>query len=57
MTNMRMTYDILVDRLADLEQENRELRALILEQDKEWEEQRLEIERLNAVIDDDNRIC
>ena len=41
-----------------LEAENKELKALILEQDKEWEAQRLEIQRLKQVlIDEDNRIA
>ena len=65
MTPMQSTYDRLMDRLADsdedcrkLEAENKELKALILEQDKEWEAQRLEIQRLKQVlIDEGNRIA
>ena len=75
---MQSTYDRLMDRLADsdedcrkleeqrghLQNENKLLRhankgleALILEQDKEWNELNAEVRRLQAIIDDDNKIC
>ena len=63
---MQSTYDILVNQLADLEEENRELREqlgdlemrevdwhmLRLERDQEWNELNAEVKRLEAIIDE-----